>query len=169
MSVKIQLNSKLSLFVIGIVLICSLMGGAAAGSSLTPFEPDSLRKIEELHANKPFLLVLWSLDCPPCRKELDLLSKIRKRRPDLPLVLISTDTVESSGQLASVLASHQLDKVESWFFSDAGSDRLRYEIDPNWFGEIPRSYFYDRNHQRTGVSGALKTAEIESWLDSVRR
>ncbi|MGH6831101.1 MAG: hypothetical protein ACREDG_08105, partial [Methylocella sp.] len=83
-------------------------------------------------------------------------------------VLISTDTPEFSEQLTAVLASHRLDIAESWVFSDAGTSRLRYAIDPGWYGEIPRSYFYDRSHRRSAFSGSLKAEQIEAWRDSLK-
>lgn len=150
--------------VTGIALACSSAPPVRAEPVLRPFEPDSLQTIEKLNSGRPFLLVLWSIDCPPCREELDLLSKMTKRHPNLHLVLVSTDTMESSGQVTNLLASHQLDKIDSWVFSEAGAERLRYEIDADWYGEIPRIYFYDRAHHRTGVSGSLKAGQIEAWL-----
>jgi len=165
---KIPSISGLSLFVTGFILFyCSTVSAANAKSEPRLFEPDSLKKIENVHDGQPFLLVMWSLDCPPCREELNLLSEITKRHREFQLVLVSTDTAESSEQLAAVLESHQLHKTESWVFSGAGAERLRYEIDPDWYGEIPRSYFYDRNHQRIALSGALKKEQIEAWLKSL--
>lgn len=166
---KIPSISSLALFVIVYILcFCSTASPVKAESEPRLFEPDSLQTIEKLHNGRPFLLVLWSLDCPPCREELDLLSELSKRNREFQLVLVSTDTEESSGQLAAVLESHQLGKAESWVFSEAGAERLRYKIDPDWYGEIPRSYFYDQNHQRTALSGALKKEQIVDWLKTLK-
>lgn len=166
---KIPPISGLSLFVTGFMLVyCSTVSAVTAESAPKLFEPDSLKKIEKLHNGHPFLLVMWSLDCPPCREELDLLSEMTKQHPDFRLVLVSTDTAESSEQLAAVLESHQLNKAEFWVFSEAGAERLRYQIDQDWYGEIPRSYFYDQNHQRTALSGALKKEQIEDWLKTLK-
>jgi thiol-disulfide isomerase/thioredoxin len=168
MTNKIRPLSGMLIVAAIIVLTASTARPVRAGPSHRSFEPDSLKTIERDHAGQAFLLVLWSLDCPPCRDELKLLSEFSQRHPDFNLVLVSTDSLESTEQLTNVLASEGLDKVESWVFSGAGAQRLRYEIDPDWYGEIPRSYFYDRGHQRTGLSGSLKTGQIEAWLDSVK-
>ena len=46
--------------------------------------------------------------------------------------------------------------------------KLRYGIDPSWFGELPRSYFYDAAHNRLPHSGALNEDHIEAWLAAVK-
>jgi thiol-disulfide isomerase/thioredoxin len=168
MNVKAQPWLSLLLFLFSIVLICSTAKPAAAGTSLHTFAVGSLEKIRADYAGRPFLLVLWSLDCPPCRKELNLLGELKKRHPDFNLVLISTDSAELSDQVSSVLDSRRLAKTDAWIFSETGAERLRYMIDPAWYGEMPRSYFYDPEHNRAGVSGALKADQIEAWLASFK-
>ena len=109
-------------------------------------------------------MALWSLDCPPCRAELDLLGKIHQENPRLRLVLISTDDSSQVQAAQDVLHKSGLDKVESWIFGEPNAQRLRYEIDAAWYGELPRSYFYAADHIRVSVSGALKPHQLESWL-----
>jgi len=167
MSIKMQSLVCMLLFILSMILIC-VTAKPAAATSLRAFEADSLEKIQAAYDGRPFLLVLWSLDYPPCRKELNLLGKIKQRHPDLHLVLISTDPAELSGQVASVLASHRLANTDAWVFSETGAERLRNMLDPSWHGEMPRSYFYDPQHNRTGVSDALNAKQVESWLASFR-
>lgn len=89
---------------------------------------------------------------------------MRDRHQNFPLVLVTTDSMDSAARIAAVLSQHKLDNVESWAFSTVKIQQLRYTIDPAWYGEIPRSYFYDAGHHRVGVSGALKAGQIEKWL-----
>ena len=49
-------------------------------------------------------------------------------------------------------------------FTDPNIERLRYTIDPDWFGALPRSYFYDERGNRKGVSGLLSKEKIYSGL-----
>ena len=114
---------------------------------------------------QPFLLVLWSITCGPCRDEFALLREMRTRYPRLPLVLISTDDVSDEAMAATALRDFAMDGEESWIFAD-DAQKLRFEIDPGWYGELPRAYFYDASHRREGVSGSLTRERIESWLAS---
>jgi hypothetical protein len=90
---------------------------------------------------------------------------MRTRYPHLPLVLISTDDISDEAMAAMALKDFAMDGEESWIFAD-DAQKLRFEIDPGWYGELPRAYFYDASHHREGVSGRLARERIEAWLGS---
>jgi hypothetical protein len=127
------------------------------------FRSGSLAQIAQTRVGRPFVLILWSLQCSTCLRELDVLSRELRARPDTDLVLVSTDRLADGGEASAVLEMHEVAPAESWIFADSDSQRLRYEIDPAWFGEVPRAYFYDPRHQRTAVSGAVMPAHFEAW------
>jgi thiol-disulfide isomerase/thioredoxin len=133
------------------------------------FRAGSLANILGTHRGQPFLLNVWSLTCPPCRGELDLLARARQEHPGLDVVLISTDAASQGREIQSLLRSKGLGNVESWVFAEANAQRLRYEIDAKWFGEMPRSYFYDAKHKRLAVSGVLTPMQIDTWAKAVKR
>lgn len=155
-SFSYALKGAMWFFILGI-------GAAVAGSAPFPFESGSLQRILNSRAGKPFLLVLWSLECPPCRREMELLAKMRRQHPEIDIVFISTDGSERADEVEAALEQHDLEEAKSWIFAGP-VQRLRYEIDPTWYGVLPRSYFYDENHERAAVSGALEEAQIQAWL-----
>ena len=136
----------------------------ARHTSLHPFIQGSYNNVRIELSDKPFLMVLWSIDCPPCHKELNMLGKLTKERPELNLVLISTDDISLADDIAETLKKHGLGGTESWAFADPNVARLRYEIDPRWYGTLPRSYFFDSNHQRSATTGTLEKEQVEAWL-----
>jgi len=111
-----------------------------------------------------FILILWSLDCPPCLKELSLLQSLKGAFSMNQIVLVSTDDQDSSTDVQKILVDYQLNEWDNWFFADALPERLRYIIDPDWYGELPRSYFYDSKHQRKAHSGLLNEVMLKAWL-----
>ncbi len=141
----------------------------AAEAQPRPFKAGSLARILTSRQGKPFLLNLWSMTCPPCRSELDLFAKLRKDHPKFDLVLIAADDPEYGTEAQGYLRQRGLPEVESWIFADADMQKLRYEIDAEWFGEMPRSYFYDAQHKRIPISGALKTEQLEAWIKAVKQ
>ena len=149
-------------------VLALLAGGLAAQEELHLFTAGSLAEIKQSKEGKPFILMFWSLDCASCMKELDALSDAIRRHPDLNIVMISTDDESQREPVEAMLDTHGLRQVESWIFADANTQRLRYEVDPSWFGELPRSYFYDAAHNRIAHSGALSAKHIESWLAAVK-
>lgn len=142
-------------------------GVAVAGSAPLPFESGSLQKILASRAGEPFLLVLWSLTCPPCREEMELLANMRRQHPELDVVFISTDGLERVDEVKAAMKQHGLEKAESWLFAGP-TQRLRYEIDPAWYGVLPRGYFYDANHERAAVTGGLEKSQVLAWLQYIQ-
>jgi thiol-disulfide isomerase/thioredoxin len=129
------------------------------------FTADSLAKIEARYAGKPFILSLWSVNwCGHCITELTMLGKLAKTKAPLPLVLVATDGMEFSAPIQKTLHRLGLAQMESWVFNDDIPERLRQTIDPNWHGEIPRTYLYDAQHRREAVAGVLGEQKLKAWL-----
>jgi len=128
------------------------------------FYPGSLQQIEEQYAGESFLLVIWEINCFPCREELELLGKLRQSHPDMRMTLVATDDIRMKDQIVEILTTNQLEGVDSWIFADPNIERLRYSIDPEWFGELPRNYFYDADSSRFGFSGKLTREILDEWL-----
>ncbi len=144
-------------------LLFLLAGTVVAAPAFQPLQSGSFATLTAALNDQPFLLILWSITCGPCRDEFSLLREVRERHPQLPLVLVSTDDLSDEAVAAQALRDFGMTDEESWIFAD-DSQKLRYEIDPNWYGELPRAYFYDAAHRRKGVSGKLSRQQIESWL-----
>lgn len=129
-----------------------------------PFVSGSMGEIVSAHAGKPFILGLWSLSCTHCRADLEILGRLAQKYPSLPLVLVATDSVEESAAVGAVLDKYGLGGTASWVFADAFTERLYFEIDRKWRGELPRTYFYDAGHRARAVSGKLDEAETATWV-----
>ena len=136
--------------------------------SLSTFLPGSYETILKRYQNQSFLMVLWSLDCPPCFRELAMLGKLMKRYPEFNLVLVSTDSPGDRKELLSVIGGKGVASADVWVFSEANSSRLRYEVDRIWYGELPRSYFFDDQQNRRAVSGILDQDTVELWLRKIQ-
>ena len=146
------------LVLVGLFFVGGL-GAASAAAELRPFDGDTFVRLQAERAGRAFLVSLWSLECPPCRAELALLGELKRTDPEFPLVLIATDPLTQSDEAEAVLAHYRLAAIESWIFADAFAERLRHSIDPAWYGELPRSYFYAADGTVSAHSGVL-TAEI---------
>jgi len=149
------------------VLACALVAAAQAGE-LQPFVSGSLQQIVAARHSQPFILAFWSLDCSHCQDELALFGKLA-RQTRLPLVLVSTDSPAQAPQLRAALRRHGLQSMPAWVFADDNADRLRFEIDKHWYGELPRSYLYQADGRAEAVSGKLEPARLAAWLRQVRQ
>lgn len=142
----------------------ALAASAARGEpAFRPLRSGSFAGLVSARRGQPFLLALWSITCVPCRDEFELLRELREAHPRMPLVLVSTDDISEAALAARMIERYGMQDEESWIFAD-DPQKLRYEIDPAWYGELPRAYFYDAGHRREAVSGRLERARIEAWL-----
>ena len=128
------------------------------------FNKDSYQQILNDNIGIPFLLVIWSIDCPPCYEELMMLGQFTQKNPEKKIILISTDSFAYSKEVSEILIESNLHNQEQWVFSDIPSNQLRYSIDPAWYGELPRSYFFNQKHKRTAVSGRLNIDVVKTFF-----
>ncbi|MCE1244854.1 hypothetical protein [Oryzomicrobium sp.] len=143
-----------------------LLGAAlpALAGALTPLQPGDYARIKSARSGKPFIVTLWGLDCPYCKGNLAMLGAAAKANRQLDLVVIATDTPDDAAALAPLLRQAGLGERRTWVFGDAAPERLRFEIDRQWHGEMPRTYLFDADHQATAVSGSLAAEDFHLWL-----
>lgn len=137
---------------------------AHAAQEIKPFVRGSYQQIVAARQGKPFIVNFWSLTCNYCMVELDMLRKLVRKYPKLDLVLVSTDAPEEEREISATLAKYSLGKAEAWVFADDYSERLRFEVDRKWQGELPRTYFYSPGSEVTGISGKLEYGDVEQWV-----
>lgn len=109
-------------------------------------------------------MVMWSIDCPPCYEELRLLAQYQKTNPQIKIIVVATDEDIYTQQVKKMLLESFPQSQNAWIFSVASAQKLRYSIDPSWYGELPRSYFFDQKHNRKAVSGLLTLKILETLL-----
>ena len=141
-----------------------LVAASSHAQELKPFERGSKKAILSAHQGEPFILALWSLDCTYCRDDLVMLGKLQARHPKLKIVLVATDTPAQSNEIVTTIKDFHLQRAEPWVFADQFAERLRNEVDPQWYGEMPRLYFFDAEGKSTAVSGKIEQKQIEKWL-----
>ncbi len=134
----------------------------AQPSALNAFTFGSYQQLLTKYTGQPFILVIWSITCPSCVKDMALLSTLHKSWPNLKMVTLATDAITESEPVQAILTKHQLSDLENWIFSEDNTKKLNYEIDPSWYGELPRTYFFDSSHNRQGVSGVLSQKDYEA-------
>ncbi|OAH97267.1 TlpA family protein disulfide reductase [Methylomonas methanica] len=135
---------------------------------IKPFIPGSYQQILTASPHQPLMLAIWSVDCPSCLKDMDILGKLHEKHPALKIVMLATDDAEALPEIKRIIDSHKLGGLENWAFASDNPEKLRYEIDPAWYGELPRTYFFDAGHQRVGKSGAMSLEEFEAQFSKLK-
>lgn len=149
----------------GRILAMALLAVSCLATALEPLHKGDYQKILEQQP-RPLLVVLWSVDCPPCYDELAALGRLHHEGVTLPVVLVNTDTQRSSDEVAATLQQHNTATLPNYQFADPVPARQRREIDPDWYGELPRSYLIEKGSTR-GHSGTLTEERLRQWLQSL--
>lgn len=150
-----------------LISLCLLMAAAAqanspasASVSLKAFELGSFEQIVTDKNQQDHLVILWSFDCPPCITELEKISELHQQFPDYQLTLINTDAVEEQLRVKKILQQFDLAGLDNWGFANDDEEKLRYDIDPRWYGDLPRSYFFPLQGKIKRLRGALSSDEL---------
>lgn len=148
-----------------IILIWFLLGSGIAVAESVAFDKEQFAALKKGNMGKQWLMLLWSVDCPPCFKELAILQKLKGQYDDLAVVIINTDANdEITDERVDIIEKFKLDNLANFHFVDGKGDQSRFYIDPNWYGELPRSYFVESDGTFHGKSGLVNQSLLTKWL-----
>ena len=129
-----------------------------------PFDMNTRQVIEKRYIDQPLIISFWSIDCPYCINDLKKLGKALSKNTNVKLITVCVDGKESAKKAERILSQANLPKHEKYQYAEVDEDRLRYNIDPAWYGELPRTYFYDATHQVTPLSGKISNSFLDKWF-----
>jgi len=130
-----------------------------------PFEINTRNVIEKKYLNQPLIISFWSIDCPYCIDDLKKLGKALSKNKNVKLITVCVDGKESAKKAERILNLAHLPEHERYQYAEVDEDKLRYSIDSTWYGELPRTYFYDTTHQVTPLSGKISNSFLDAWLN----
>ena len=137
-------------------------------SNEQPFSLKTFNALKHKNLGQQWAVILWSVDCPACFKELALVNKLRQEQPDLAIVFINADENavddEAFAERAKIIVDYGMGNLPNLYFSYNQATKSRYQIDPQWYGELPRSYFINRKGFFRGKSGLAKESHLRKWL-----
>jgi len=146
------------------LILALMLAAVPAAAETRPFVKGAWSAMVKAHAGRPLVVHFWSLTCAPCLVELPLWRELRQRHPEMTLVMVATDSIEDSVRLERVLARAGLSDVASWAFADDFAQRLRFEVDGTWQGELPMTRLIDRRGDGQTLVGSLTPSVLADWL-----
>ena len=145
-------------------LLALLLPVAAGAAPPQSFERGSWSALLEAHKGQATIVHFWGVTCGPCLAELPEWGKLAVQHHDFGLVMIDVDPAAvAPADIAAVLYKAGLGKVESWRFADSFTERLEFEIDPQWHGELPYTLLIKRDGTVESVLGASDFAALQQW------
>ena len=149
-------------------MLLALCAASAQAEPERAFSRDSYAHIRASHAGQPLVVHLWGMTCGPCLVELPQWGALRRKRPELPLVLIQVDP-SSPDARTKRLSAAGLAGAESWSANTEFDEFLRASIDPTWPGDMPRTLLISPGGQVKTIPGTAQMSEVERWLETVGR
>jgi thiol-disulfide isomerase/thioredoxin len=148
-----------------VFLSCLVLYTSTSYAESIAFDKTQLATVKAHNMGKQWLMLLWSVDCPPCFKELAIIQKLQRQHDDLAIVIINTDASdEITAERIDIIEKFELDNFTNFHFVDGKGDQSRFYIDPDWYGELPRSYFVESNGKFHGKSGLVNQSLLTKWL-----
>jgi thiol-disulfide isomerase/thioredoxin len=152
-------------YVIAVLFLLLSMALPALAGEARPFVRGSWQDLRQLHQGRPTVVHFWGVTCAPCMVEMPRWAKLSQADHDFDFVLVDADPVEEgSGGAAQMLAKMGLSQAESWSFADDFTERLRYEVDPKWRGELPLTLLIGRDGAVRKVVGSADFTDVQHWL-----
>lgn len=137
---------------------------ASESAGLKPFGRGSWKSLLQTHAGRPTLVHFWGVTCGPCKVELPQLGAFMAQNPAVAVVTIDADLVPNADQPAlAMLRGAGLSGADNWIFTDGFAERLRYEIDPAWQGDIPRTVLIAPDGGIVTIEGVAELATLQEW------
>ncbi len=143
---------------------------ASAASPLTPREVDAsaIKELVREQRGQVVLLNFWATWCPPCLVEFPEIVAVEKTYRDRGLVVISV-SADSPKKIDSDLLPF-LEKHPSHFpiyiMQTDDVDEFMRTIDPEWNGDIPATFFIDREGDVANKQfSAMSREQMEQALE----
>jgi tRNA-dihydrouridine synthase len=92
-----------------------------------------------------------------------MIGKLKAKHPNFPIAIISTDSIKNYETSREILEDYGLENVTTWAFAESFVEPIRHSIDNTWFGELPRTYFYNDQNQREAHSGVLTQEQLDRF------
>ena len=149
-----------------LAFLAMLVASPALAGDPQPFLRGSWQEVRQEHAGRPFIVHFWGLTCGPCLAELPQWGRFMRERPELAMVMIDADPVVGDpGAIAATLAKAGLASAETWMFADPFTERLAYEVDPHWAGELPYTLLIRGDGSVKALPGTADFPALRDWVD----
>ncbi len=146
----------------------------AAPQTPAPSDPKLIdaagyQKLVEQYRGKPVLITFWATWCEPCRDEFPMLNELVKQYAPQGLQVVGVN-LDGDGDL--ILMRRFITRYKPVFKnyrkSGGGEDAFVQAVMPGWRGEIPASFFYNKDGQQIGhLVGASDRGTYEAAIRSL--
>ena len=129
-----------------------------------PFVKGTFTAMQQEYSGQKIIISFWSETCSACMKEMGYWSTLKSENPELGILMVSTDSIENKKAIESILADRKLAELPSWAFADDFLERLYYDVDPSWHGELPLTFLVNEQGITEKIMGLVNHEKISTWV-----
>jgi len=137
---------------------------AARAFDFKPYGRGAFAQLRKEHAGKPLIVHFWSVTCPPCIVELPQWAKLLQEKKTLDVVFVNTDQEDDRPRAQARVEKAGLAGAAHYGFADDFAERLYFEADKGWRGELPFTALIAPDGGVVTVAGAVDDPLIAGWL-----
>jgi len=148
-----------------VMMLCASMLFASARPARAELEPYAVGQWQSVLAGaqgKPLIVHFWGFSCPPCVEELPAWAGFVRDHPALRTVFIEVDPVPED-MTRKALADARLLGADNRANVANFDEYFRYEIDSQWFGELPITLLIDARGRVSKLRGTADFKAISRW------
>lgn len=150
---------------LSLVLALALAASSAAAFDFKPYGRGAFAQLAKAHAGKPLVVHFWSVACPPCLAELPQWTKIIAEKKGIDVVFVNTDGDEDRPRAQARIEKAGLANADHYGFADDFVEKLYFEADSMWRGELPFTALIAPDGGVVTVAGAVDDPLIVDWLE----
>ncbi|MGA9823477.1 MAG: TlpA disulfide reductase family protein [Methylocystis sp.] len=144
--------------------LLALLSGAAFATEFKPYGRGSFEELRKQHAGRPIVVHFWSVTCPSCLGELPEWAKMAAERKALDIVFVNADPDKDRPRAQSRIDKAGLSGLVQYGFADDFVERLYFEADKSWRGELPFTALIGADGALVTVTGTIDDPLIADWL-----
>lgn len=136
----------------------------ACAQKLADFTPQSWSALMQQHSGKPYVVHFWGMSCAPCITDLPQWKARQLALAPEEVILVQADLASIPAVERRLREAHLIPgTVQLFTVSEDMDERWRYDIDPNWSGELPFTLLIDGFGLIKELKGTNIDAELQRW------
>ncbi len=150
-----------------LALVAGALAGVLAQAAALEFKPyraGSFAELRKAHPGRPLAVHYWSVTCPACLAELPDWAKLLQEKKAIDVVFVNTDQENDRKRAEARLAKAGLTEGAHFGFADEFAEKLYFEVDHDWRGELPFTALVGADGKLETVTGALDDPQMAAWL-----
>ncbi len=161
-----MLSDLVSMGLLVVALVAGVAAAAPAGADVRPFVRGSWKQIRSAHNGRPVVVHFWGVTCAPCMGELPKWGQLAQSKPGVDIVFVAADPIPiEPPNIEAAIARTGIGTAEQWMFADSFLERLRFEVSPQWGGELPYTVMIDAGGTVQSTSGVMDLQVLRAWTD----